>query len=85
MDVQGMKQGLIYERKRYGDKGKMISSMLSSKKSNSRDNIEKTRKRKEKGLYQLHCEVEYRTFTPLVFSLTGGKSPEASMFHKHKM
>ena len=27
--------------------------------------------------------VEHRTFTPLVFSLTGGKGPEASMFYKH--
>ena len=27
--------------------------------------------------------VENRTFTPLVFSLTGGKGPETSIFHKH--
>ena len=27
--------------------------------------------------------VVHRTFTPLVFSLTGGKGPEASMFYKH--
>ena len=27
--------------------------------------------------------VEYGTFTPLVFSLTGDEVPEASMFHKH--
>ena len=27
--------------------------------------------------------VEHRTLTPLVFLLTGGKGPEASMFYKH--
>ena len=27
--------------------------------------------------------VEHGTFTPLVFSLTGGEGPETSMFHKH--
>ena len=27
--------------------------------------------------------VEYGTFTPLVFSLTGGEGLEASTFHKH--
>ena len=27
--------------------------------------------------------LERATFTPLVFSLTGGESPEVSMFHKH--
>ena len=27
--------------------------------------------------------VEHRTFTPLVFSLTGVKGPETSMFYKH--
>ena len=27
--------------------------------------------------------VEHRTFTPLVFPLTGGEGPETSMFHKH--
>ena len=27
--------------------------------------------------------VEHRTFTPLVFLLTGGKGPETSMFYEH--
>ena len=27
--------------------------------------------------------VEHGTFTPLVFSLTGGEGSEAFMFHKH--
>ena len=27
--------------------------------------------------------VEHRTFTPLVFSLTGVKGPQTSMFYKH--
>ena len=27
--------------------------------------------------------VEHGTFTPLVFSLTGGEDPETSLFHKH--
>ena len=27
--------------------------------------------------------VEYGTFTPLVFSLTGGEGPETSMLYKH--
>ena len=27
--------------------------------------------------------VEHGAFTPIVFSLTGGEGPEASMFHKH--
>ena len=27
--------------------------------------------------------VEHGTFTPLVFSLTGGEGPETSMFHKN--
>ena len=27
--------------------------------------------------------VEHGTFTPLVFSLTGGEGPETSAFHKH--
>ena len=27
--------------------------------------------------------VEHGTFTPLVFSLTGGEGPNVSMFHKH--
>ena len=27
--------------------------------------------------------VEHGTFTPLVFSLTGGEGPWTSMFHKH--
>ena len=27
--------------------------------------------------------VEHGTFTPLVFSLTGGEGPETSMFHKY--
>ena len=28
-------------------------------------------------------KVEHGTFTPLVFSMRGGESPEVSMFHKH--
>ena len=27
--------------------------------------------------------MEHGTFTPLVFSLTGGEGPETSMFHKY--
>ena len=27
--------------------------------------------------------IEHGTFTPLVFSVNGGASPECSMFHKH--
>ena len=27
--------------------------------------------------------MEHGTFTPLIFSLTGGEGPEASMFHKY--
>ena len=27
--------------------------------------------------------MEHRTFTPLVFSLTGGEGPETFIFHKH--
>ena len=38
----------------------------------------------EKPSYQAQiCEVEHSTFTPLVFSATGGMSDEAFAFYKH--
>ena len=47
--------------------------------------LKKHEKEKKKAYNSCIVNVEYRTFTPIVFSLTGGKSPEASMFLKHKM
>ena len=29
------------------------------------------------------CECGHGTFTPLVFSMTGGEGPKVSMFHEH--
>ena len=44
---------------------------------------EKTRKRKKRAYNSRIINVEHGTFTPLVFSLTGGEGPETFMSHNH--
>ena len=45
--------------------------------------LEKHEKEKNRTYNSRIVNVEHGTFTPLVFSLTGGAGPETSMFHKH--
>ena len=43
----------------------------------------KNMKKKKRTYNNQIMYVEHGTFTPLVFSLTGGEGPETSMFHKN--
>ena len=45
--------------------------------------LQKHEKEKKRAHNSRIMDVEHGTFTPLVFSLTGGEGPETSMFHKH--
>ena len=45
--------------------------------------LKKHEKEKKRAYNSRIINVEHGTFTPLVFSLTGGEGPETSMFHKH--
>ena len=45
--------------------------------------LKKHDKEKMRAYNSRIMDVEHGTFTPLVFSLTGGEDPETSMFHKH--
>ena len=48
------------------------------------ENILKKHEKEKKGAYNnTIVNVENETFTPLVFSLTGGKGPETFTFHQH--
>ena len=56
-----------------------VTSYSSTSIANCYRNQEKEKKR------QYDCrirEIEHATFTPLVFSVTGGMAPECSMFYK---
>ena len=44
--------------------------------------LKKHKKEKKRAYNSRIMNVEHGTFTPLVFSLTGGEGPETSMFHK---
>ena len=44
--------------------------------------LKKHEKEKKENCNSRIINVEHGTFTPLVFSLTGGEGPETSMFHK---
>ena len=55
----------------------------SQKNQNVETILKKHEKEKERAYDSRNINVEHETFTPLVFSLTGGKIPEPSMFHKH--
>ena len=49
-------------------------------------NILKKHEKEKKGAYNYNdtiMNMEHETFTPLVFSLTGGKGPETFTFHQH--
>ena len=45
--------------------------------------LKKHEKEKKRAYNSRIMNAEHGTFTPLVFSLTGGEGPETSMFHKH--
>ena len=45
--------------------------------------LKKHENEKKRSYNSRIINVEHGTFTALVFSLTGGKGPETSMFHKH--
>ena len=45
--------------------------------------LKKHEKEKKRAYNSRIISVEHGTFTPLVFSLTGGEGSETSMFHKH--
>ena len=45
--------------------------------------LKKHQKEKKSAYNSRIMNVENRTFTPLVFSLTGGKGPETFILHKH--
>ena len=45
--------------------------------------LKKHEKEKKRDYNSRIMNVEHGTFTPLVFSLTGGEGPETFMFHKH--
>ena len=45
--------------------------------------LKKHEQEKKRSYNNRIMNVEHGTFTPLVFSLTGGEGPETSMFHKH--
>ena len=45
--------------------------------------LEKHEKEKKRQYNSRIMNIEHGTFTPLVFSVNGGASPECSMFHKH--
>ena len=48
------------------------------------ENILEKHEKEKKGAYNnTIVNVENETFTPLVFSLTGGKGPETFTFHQH--
>ena len=42
-----------------------------------------TRERKRRSDNNRSMNVEHGTFTPLIYSVTGGAGPEAQLFHKH--
>ena len=44
--------------------------------------LKKHEKEKKRAYNSRIMNVEHGTFTPLVFSLTGGEDPDASVFHK---
>ena len=55
-----------------------------SQKNMPIDKILSKHEKEKKRLYNNRImNVEHGTFTPLVFSVTGGEGPETSMFHKH--
>ena len=62
---------------------------ITNVNSKSQTNIEpkkilKGHETEKKRLYNRRImNVEHGTFTPLVFSLTGGEGPETAVFHKH--
>ena len=45
--------------------------------------LKKHKKEKKRAYNSRIMNVEHVTFTPLVFSWTGGEGPETSMLHKH--
>ena len=55
-----------------------------SQKHLKSDRIYSKHEREKKGQYNNRImNVEHGTFTPLIFSTTGGVGPECSMFHKY--
>ena len=55
-----------------------------SQKNQTVETILKKNEKKKKRPYNSRImNVEHGTFTPLVFSLTGGEGPETSMFDTH--
>ena len=56
----------------------------NSKKNRTVETIFKKHEKEKKRTYNSRImNVEHGTFTPLVFSLTGGEGPEAFIFHKN--
>ena len=56
----------------------------NSKKNRTVETIFKKHEKEKKRAYNNRImNVEHRTFTPLIFSLTGGEGPEAFIFHKN--
>ena len=45
--------------------------------------LEKHEKEKKRHYNRRIMDIEHGTFTPLVFSVSGGMGKECSMFHKH--
>ena len=55
-----------------------------SQKSMPPDKVLSKHEREKKRSYnQRIMNVEHGTFTPLVFSVTGGEGPETSTYHRH--
>ena len=65
--------------------------MLSLSSNNARSQkqytvdafLKKHEKEKKRAYNSRIMNAEHGTFTPLIFSLTGGESAETSMFHNH--
>ena len=63
---------------------RLTNANSNSQKHLSVNTILKKHEQEKKRSYNHRImNVEHGTFTPLVFSLTGGEGPETSMFHKH--
>ena len=63
---------------------KVFNPYAASTCSSTLRAIYRSHENMKKFSYQARiCEVEHGTFTPLVFSATGGMSDEAYAFYKH--
>ena len=61
-----------------------VNENANYQKHQTFENLLKKHEKEKKWVYNNRImNVEHGTFTPLVFPLAGGESPETSMFHKH--